>query len=320
MRFFRESERTEHRRSTEKQRRSGLRHSTGGLGATYKSYRITREGIAASQLHHPVYAFTPDDDPTATRHSVDSPAFTTPCVLQHTQHPSLLPPRAAPPHSPQREHVPRPAPRWAFSSRRPSSLARLLRRLHRTPRDSPHSPCGPCSCACISCQRFCECRSLDGCYNTTDDRHYNDRRNLSWNRRESHHSVNIVRATDSDLDQIEFLKQRVATLEMAAVEADALRNQVASLEWALDAVRADADRVRDDALAALSGLHDECGRADCCCRARNSQTVGTQHHHSPFDDSDLAQGEQCSEDLATVHVLRDIANVPTTPIRQPCLG
>lgn len=319
MRFFRESERSERRRSTEKQRRSGLRHSTGGLGATYTSYHAPREGIVATQFHHPLHAFTPDDDPTSTRYSIDGPTFTAPHVLEQSQGPSPPPPQPASPHSLQREHVPRPAPRWAFSSRRPSSLARLLRRLHRTPRDPPRAPFGPCSCACMSCQRFCEHRSLDSYYNATDDRHQNGRRHSNLNDRENHHSANIVRATDSDSDHIEFLKQRVATLEMAAVEADALRNQVASLEWALDAVRADADRVRDDALVALSGLHVECGRADCCCRARNSQTVETRQNSS-FDASDLAQGELCSADLGTAHVLRDIANVPTAPIRQSCRG
>lgn len=52
------------------------------------------------------------------------------------------------------------------------------------------------------------------------------------------------------------LRARVSALHMVEVEARTLRDKVSSLEWALDAVRADADRVRDDALALCAHLDD----------------------------------------------------------------
>lgn len=51
------------------------------------------------------------------------------------------------------------------------------------------------------------------------------------------------------------LKARLAKLEMDRVELSSLRDKVAELEWALDVVRDDADRVREDALAVLNGIH-----------------------------------------------------------------
>lgn len=48
-----------------------------------------------------------------------------------------------------------------------------------------------------------------------------------------------------------WLKQRMQVLEMSALECDALRDRVAELEWALDVVREDSDRVRDEALDLL---------------------------------------------------------------------
>lgn len=47
------------------------------------------------------------------------------------------------------------------------------------------------------------------------------------------------------------LRARLSALEMGGMELAALRERVADLEWALDVVREDADRVRDDALALL---------------------------------------------------------------------
>lgn len=41
---------------------------------------------------------------------------------------------------------------------------------------------------------------------------------------------------------------------MARLEADVLRNRVGDLEWVVDAVREDADRVRDDAVSVLSRM------------------------------------------------------------------
>lgn len=53
-------------------------------------------------------------------------------------------------------------------------------------------------------------------------------------------------------DDVAALVRRLSHLEMAEMEVTALRHRVSDLEWALDAVRGDADRVRDDALAVLA--------------------------------------------------------------------
>lgn len=45
---------------------------------------------------------------------------------------------------------------------------------------------------------------------------------------------------------------------MAAVENDALKLRVAELEWALDVVRAQADAVRDEALAVMETASVSC--------------------------------------------------------------
>lgn len=79
-----------------------------------------------------------------------------------------------------------------------------------------------------------------------------------------HQQANTV---DGEFDQ-QILKDRIAELEMTALEASVLRQQVASLEWALDAVRADADRVRDDALAIIASLPTPCDHPTCCCSSR----------------------------------------------------
>lgn len=66
------------------------------------------------------------------------------------------------------------------------------------------------------------------------------------------------------------LTEQVRILTMAHVEAEVLRKKVADLEWALDILREDADRVRDDALAMVAEAqqhflilqqHRDCGAA-----------------------------------------------------------
>lgn len=53
-----------------------------------------------------------------------------------------------------------------------------------------------------------------------------------------------------------WLKERLTHLQMAEMEVSSLREKVSELEWALDVVRDDADRVRDDALDVVWGHQD----------------------------------------------------------------
>lgn len=57
----------------------------------------------------------------------------------------------------------------------------------------------------------------------------------------------------SDLLTVENvqLRKRLSQLEMAEVERNSLQSKVSELEWALDVLRDDADRIRDDALALI---------------------------------------------------------------------
>lgn len=59
-----------------------------------------------------------------------------------------------------------------------------------------------------------------------------------------------------DERQNENLRLRLHKLEMDKAELNDLKVKVEQLEWALDAVRDDADKVRDDALAVLSQYDD----------------------------------------------------------------
>lgn len=47
------------------------------------------------------------------------------------------------------------------------------------------------------------------------------------------------------------LRERVSALEMTEMENGSLRDRIRELEWALDVVREDADRVREEALQVL---------------------------------------------------------------------
>lgn len=77
-----------------------------------------------------------------------------------------------------------------------------------------------------------------------------------WIRRRAFRRRLQARVTDSS-HEICRLREHVADLQMASIEADVLRLRVGELEWALDTVREDADRVRDDALSVLSRLEEE---------------------------------------------------------------
>lgn len=67
-----------------------------------------------------------------------------------------------------------------------------------------------------------------------------------------HQSFAQLRA-ESDLVRLEneHLKRRLSQLEMAQVERNCLQTKINDLEWALDVLRDDADRIRDDALSLL---------------------------------------------------------------------
>lgn len=65
----------------------------------------------------------------------------------------------------------------------------------------------------------------------------------------------------SDLLAVEniALRKRLSQLEMAEVERNCLQSKVSELEWALDVLRDDADRIRDDALALIEeDFHQSC--------------------------------------------------------------
>lgn len=64
--------------------------------------------------------------------------------------------------------------------------------------------------------------------------------------------TNLKLESDLLIAENEQLKQRISILEMTQVEKQSLENKVADLEWALDVLRDDADRAREDALTALS--------------------------------------------------------------------
>lgn len=77
------------------------------------------------------------------------------------------------------------------------------------------------------------------------------------------------------------LKKRLSQLEMARVERDCLHSRVTELEWALDVLRDDADRVRDDALALVGHGFQQ---SSFCHRAR---TDVAPHNLDRLVDEDI---------------------------------
>lgn len=174
-------------------------------------------------------------------------------------------------------------------------------------------------CECASCAR----RKSGTCRMSAEAVHTENRRQLSGRldrERRRRAKLDAVTVDENVARQMDVLKNRVATLEMAAVEADALRAQVAALEWALDAVRADADRVRDDALAVLSDVEVRCGRDDCCCHDRAaSALVGNNAPAVAWRHDPLAQRAPQDIRLSPPNSVADqTPDAPPSTLRQCC--
>lgn len=91
----------------------------------------------------------------------------------------------------------------------------------------------------------------------------------------------------------EDLKTRVASLEMDQLEIQSLRHKVRQLEWALDVVRDDADRVRDDALTLLSQVNEQKAKEE---EAEDERVRELRHLHMDMDmDMDAAFHHQYHE-------------------------